>query len=248
MTSQQDRQRPPPDKYAKLIEKLKKLFSLANSANQHEAEAALGMANRLMTEHQIALADIDFSDSGSVTREDMELDGGRQSTWLASLAGNAAMLYDAQAFYYSGRSGPNLQLLFVGTPPDIAAAKMTFTYLHRSWQSIVKLDQQEYRPRNVRTFRRSHGIGFNAAIHKRVKELVEERQRNVRSATGRDLVVVKDAAVKEFLEDLNIKSRKPTGDNDKTGLYAGYQRGKEIPLHGAIEEEDKPLMLESRNR
>jgi hypothetical protein len=41
-----------PDR-SKLIERLKKLFALGQSTNQHEAELAMAKANEIMTEHQI---------------------------------------------------------------------------------------------------------------------------------------------------------------------------------------------------
>jgi hypothetical protein len=230
-----------PDR-SKLIERLKKLFALGQSTNQHEAELAMAKANEIMTEHQINAADINLEESGDVVRDDMVLSDGRRSTWLASLAEASAKLYDARAFYSGHHRGPGLKLIFIGRSADILASKMTFSHLYGSWKSIIDVDVHKHRPISTQTFKRSHGIGFTVAIDSRVNELVQKRKATVAKATGRDLVVVKEAAVNEFLDRMNIKENNPVKATDSSGVSAGYGRGKAIPLHGAIEDEEIPLL------
>ena len=42
-----------------IIEKIKKLLALANSSNEHEAALAASHAQRLLSEHNLAMADIE---------------------------------------------------------------------------------------------------------------------------------------------------------------------------------------------
>ena len=44
---------------APIIEKIKKLLALANSSNEHEAALAASHAQRLLSEHNLAMADIE---------------------------------------------------------------------------------------------------------------------------------------------------------------------------------------------
>ena len=146
----------------KIIEKLKKLFALGQSPNQHEAEAAMAKANEIMTEYQISATDIDLSEDGPVMREEYELDGFGGSSWVQVLADGAAKIYDAKCYRAAGRRR-NMILRFYGTPADILAAKMTFNHLFASWESIVKLamrNNQGMSSAEARSFRRAHGTGY----------------------------------------------------------------------------------------
>ena len=229
-------------KNEKMIEKLKKLFALGQSPNQHEAEAAMAKANEIMTEYQISATDVDLADDGDVVRQELELGEGKQSTWIQSLAMAAAKLYDGKCFYAARHDGPGLKLRFYGTKADILAAQMTFQHLYGSWKSIVALELSREAPMNTRTYKRAHGMGFTSAIDSRVKKLVQERQAKVKTATGRDLVVVKGAAVDNFLKDKKIGRKTSAPPRDTHGFASGYQRGQDIPLHGSLEKE-KPLMI-----
>lgn len=224
----------------KVIERLKKLFALGQSSNQHEAELAMAKANEIMTEYQISATDIDLEDDGEVVKEEMELEGGKHSTWLATLANSCARLYDARAYYAPRRYGSGLLLRFYGTPADIMAAKMTFNHLRASWESIVRMDM----PRLVdkKAFKRAHGMGFTQAIGVRVAQLVEARKAKVVSVTGRDLVLVKGAALDDFMSGVKIGKRNTANPRDANGYHAGHAAGSSIALSGAIEEE-KPLLL-----
>lgn len=229
------------NKKERMIELLRKLFALGQSPNQNEAEMAMAKANEIMTEYQISATDVDLADDGAVVREEMVLNDGRRHVWLQTLADAAAKLYDAKAFYNTHHCGPGLMLRFYGTPADILAAKMTFTHLYASWKSIVALAART-RDTDVRTYKRSHGIGFSSAIDVRVNELVAERQQKVISATGRDLVVVKGAALSDFMQGGKIKETRQSSRTDEYALHDGWSAGKSIPLHGALEKEH-PLQI-----
>lgn len=226
----------------KIIDRLKKLFALGQSSNQHEAELAMQKANEIMTEYQISATDIDLAEDGEVVREEMVVENGKRSTWLCALADACARLYDAKC-YYNSKATHGLNLRFYGTPADIMAAKMTFNHLYGSWQSIVKLAVAGYAGSvDTRVFKKSHGMGFTQAISGRVNELVEQRKAKVMSATGRDLVVVKGAAVEKFMEKIKIRSSRVGGNIHQGAASAGLAAGKAIPLHGAIQAE-KTLMI-----
>ena len=183
----------------KLLEKLQKLFALSKSDNQHEAELALAKVNQLMEDHQIGMTDIDlYDEGGSITEDEFVMEGVKPYTKnVLTLGAACAMFYNAQCLrIIKRRDSRGIRLRFVGTPTDIAAATATFNYLLNSWKSIANYDlkRSDYTG-NAKIFKNSHLFGFANAIYKRVETLLADRNGKVLAATGRDLVVVKNAAL-----------------------------------------------------
>lgn len=230
----------------KIIEKLKKLFALGTSPNHHEAEAALAKAAAIMTEHNISTADVDLSEQGGITEERMPAKGQEKTTWAFALADACGMLYGCQTLRM--RCAAQTQLRWVGTPLDVAAARMTFSHLMGSWRSIVKVD---FGNRNeialtMEKFKRSHLRGFYIAIARRVLSLVAKQKEVVHSATGRDLLVIKNAAINDFLSAEKIEEmRTRRTEVNREAFSAGLARGADIALHGAVEKNDGLKMIGS---
>ena len=223
----------------KLLEKLQKLFALSKSDNQHEAELALAKANKLMEEHQIGMSEVDlFEDGGSITENDVTIDGVKPYMKnIMVLSNAAAKFYNAKAVRMMVGHTPGVKLRFYGTPTDILAAKETFNYLLNSWKSISEHDMKitGYRG-HAKIFKNSHFFGFALAIEERVKELVAQRDINVKAATGRSLVVVKDAALNDYLKNIKMQTVKTAPKRFFRSAYsAGQISGQNIPLSGAIE-------------
>lgn len=234
----------------KIIEKLKKLFALGNSPNQHEAELAMKKASELMTEYQVNMTEIDLSEEGAAVKEDFDMKGADydRRIWVAVLAQSCAKLYDAECYSVSGKGWVQR---FYGTPVDIAAAKMTLEHLYKSWRSIVEHDWFNAINRadpdvSKMSFKASHGQGFACAIGRRIDQLVKERQAKVLSATGRDLVVVKSAAINDLRAGQKTRTKRNGSDVDPNAFNAGRQRGEVIPLHGGIEKSGATLAIGCR--
>lgn len=224
----------------RLIDLLKKLFAMGSSDNQHEAEVALAKANQIMQEHQIGMTDIDLSGDDAVVTCDLSTNESKQNVfWIMCLAEASALLYGGRSSRFKDCFG-GITLTFYGTGNDIEAAKMTFQYLLNSWKSIVSIDIRGIK--NKRGYKNSHGRGYALSILKRVKTLVAERNFAVKSATGRDLVLIKTQAVDAALT--GIKTQKPsTAAIDISGYRAGALRGDAIPLGGAIRHDDDCLQI-----
>jgi hypothetical protein len=226
----------------KLLEKLQKLFALSKSDNQHEAELALAKANKLMEDHQIGMTEIDlYDEGGSITENEFVMEGVKPySKNVLTLGSACAKFYNAECFRIKKRNDSRgVRLRFVGTPTDIAAATATFNYLLNSWKSIANYDlkKSDYSG-NAKIFKNSHLYGFSFAIYKRIETLLADRNCRVLATTGRDLVVVKNAALDDYMKNTKVKMSNPTMRNfSNLGYCAGDQSGKNIPLNGAIEQE-----------
>lgn len=247
MTSEQNKS--PPN--SKILERLKKLFALGQSSNQHEAELAMQKASELMAEHQIGMAQIDLHDDGDITKEEHFLpEGARMANWVLRLATACAVLYDAQCHRVIARGG--VKLRFYGTPTDISLAKATFDHLYGSWKAIVAHDLKKAKADAgvfgvQKSFRASHLVGYASAILARAKDLAKARQATVESATGRDLVLVKNAALDAFMQGVKARAATSSARICSAGFAAGKERGDSIPLGGSIGG-DQPLAIAHRAR
>jgi hypothetical protein len=224
----------------KLIDKLRKLFALGQSSNQHEAELAMQKANELMQAHQIAATDIDFREAGQIRTEDVTVDslsGVRH--WVYILCRASAFLYDGEAML---KSGSRSDVMFVGNKSDIEAMKMTHQHLFSSWKSIVEHDLDRakakslvpFTPAMTMKFKHGHGVGYSQAIMLRVQELVRERQVAVqaKTATGNSLVVVKNQAVSQYMAGNSSTKKTNSSSGSMAGVMAGHAAGNKVPLGG----------------
>jgi len=80
----------------KVIDKIKKLFALANceSASKNEAETALRMANKLLDKHSVSM--IDLADEDEVSFSFLE---GTNRKWVKGVFNIISKLYDCRYFY-----------------------------------------------------------------------------------------------------------------------------------------------------
>lgn len=236
------------EKRNSLLEKLKKLFALGKSSNQHEAELAMQKANDIMQEYQISATDVDLHDIGEYRIEGYIVEGTNGARhWIYILANAAAKLFDGRAARITQAPG-KMKLAFLGTETDIVAMRMTFEHLWKSWQSIYASDWAGIKAEAVKAnyempkgsesrsetmhFKQGHGTGFADAIDKRVDELVAARQGSVgMTATGRDLIVVKNKGLEDFAAGKLTQAEIVTSNGSAAGQLLGTAAGNRIPLN-----------------
>jgi hypothetical protein len=124
----------------KIVDKIKKLLRLAESADVNEAANAAGAAQRLMEEHRIdqAMIDIGETDGDGMEPEEVREFGeepleasGRLAQWKCQLAValsgvNACRCYLGKE--YAGRK-TKTKLCLVGRPSDVSTVRYLFEYL-----------------------------------------------------------------------------------------------------------------------
>lgn len=238
------------DDREKMLDKLKKLFALGNSPNQHEAEAALRKANEIMQQYQIDHAEVDMREMGSIGASDTftVANAGGARHWVWVLGHAAARMFDGAALH-AGVTG-EMKLRFVGTRQDMEATKMLFEHLWKSWLSIVEADLRSekqrvkeltigdfyWSPSSTMRYKHGHGIGFAGAIAHRVSEIVKARQQEVsKTVTGRDLIVVKGQQLAVWMAaNSRTGGSGSSSSGSSAGRSAGMAAGEKIPLGGAV--------------
>ena len=235
----------------KVIKRIKKLFALSSSPNQHEAEAALTRANDLMEKHQLEFTDLALIelkhgvDSLDCTLGEVD----RKDSWYVGLANTIAEFYDGRALVYTHYTS-GIKIQFAGHGQDLVAMKFTFLQLVMAWRSIHANDSKilkrkwtqlgdHWTSRVDRDFKVGHGLAFALAIQERCEVLKRKRKETVMagSTRGTELVVAKEANIAAWLVSKGIRTKTLRGSiGSSIGRKLGKEAGANIPLAGAVKE------------
>jgi len=161
----------------KIVDKVKKLLRLAESADVNEAAAAAGAAQRLMEEHRIDQAMIDVSEDAGDGVEDEEIhnsgdepleESGRLANWKTQLAVAIAGLNGCRVYLGRGYSTGTRQttLCLVGRPSDVASVRYLFSYLTGEIERLCKRNGRGL----GRTWANSFRMGAVHTVRKRLRE------------------------------------------------------------------------------
>jgi hypothetical protein len=220
-----------------IISRITKLLALSKSSNVHEAELAMEKANELMTKHQITMAQV-MSDqtpsNNTVTGVWYKVPDLKMKLKFVQIIGLAAAeLFDC-TILVMGSELHQTSIYFIGTPADIELSKSMFEFLWLTWKTEVAVDLTlaksrstfRFSPSDTMKFRQGHGVGFSMTVRNRVLALVHRRHAEVQcsSKSGKELVLVKSTAVKEFA---NVASNgaKAKRTRSSVGSQSGYESG-----------------------
>jgi hypothetical protein len=242
----------------KVVDKIRKLLRLAESADVNEAAAAAGAAQRLMEEHRIDQAMISLDDDesdGTPDEEDIRSwadepleSSGRLPGWKSQLAVAIAGVNGCQVFLGRAYKGddydhPQTTLCLVGRPSDVASVRYLFAYLTKEIDRLCKLHGRGL----GRTWANSFRVGAVHTVRKRLKQAQEKARLDARSKLkGKgttalaklDLALARvdkraleaEAWMKEHLKLTSARSSRTRRDWD--AYAAGKRAGGSIDLSG----------------
>ena len=122
---------PPAKELERIIRKIKHCLALANSANEHEAAAAMRQARKLMQKYRITDTDIQISD---VHKTESDHGTARRPGWDRTLSGVVAKAFNCQAFtqqrWVRDPGKWRAIVMFVGVAPAPEIAKYAYDALH----------------------------------------------------------------------------------------------------------------------
>jgi len=181
-----------------VIEKIKKLLALAHSSNEHEAALAAGHAQRLLAEHNLAMADIvavhrpDKADTIETTVSKS------LPKWLRHLSAGVSSAFDCQAVHHPATG----KMTFIGVGADVQVAVYTFTYLDRTVRILCSTYMKQYATgavanRHRELMRHSYFLGAITTITARLRE-----QKIKTPVTTGALVPVKEGLIKQALSEI----------------------------------------------
>ena len=204
-----------------IVEKIRKLLALANSANEHEAALAATHAQRLLSEHNLAMADIETKQHLQAA-DRVETSVARTlPKWTRNLSGGICAAFDCQAIHHPARG----KMTFIGVGADVQIAVYTFSYLdstvRRLCSGYMKLHVDVNLPaRSRELMRQSYYLGAVSTINSQLL-----RQKVQTPVTPGALVPVKQELIRKAMSELG-PIRTVHGRKSYINSHA-YSRGQE---------------------
>lgn len=232
----------------KIVEKIKKLLSLANSSNEYEARLAAERANELLVRNQLSMQDI------TRPTEDYGSKIIRDAFWAETEDKYVTSILRAhffvEAFEHIGSERhPTARcrrrcLTFVGSKENVEIAEYVYHFLMMEFKFLWKAYKIESRS-NERS-RQSYYLGlFNG-----LQEQLTVRRKEVEREVG--LMVVKDKGLEKYMcqNHSGVKSTKASvNDRDADARFAGFEKGKEMQIRRGLGEKQsmgKVLQINGR--
>ena len=227
------------DNKSPIIEKIKKLLALANSSNEHEAALAASHAQRLLSEHNLAMADIDASHKpDKADRVEMKLSK-TLPKWLRHLTAGVSAAFDCQAVHHPATG----KMSFIGVGADVQVALYTFAYLERTVRQLCSDYMKQHvgaslANRHRELHRQSYYLGAVSTVNSRLS-----RQKVVTPITTGALVLVKEGLIRQAMSEIGklrtVKSRKSYING--AAYTKGQIDGKGVGIHHGIGAGGKPV-------
>jgi hypothetical protein len=227
-----------------IIDRIRKLLALADASrnpNEAEAEAAMRMATRLLSQNNLDLSDVTTDhdpNNQPVGEHPVPCSRAPAETWKAILANSTAPLYYAKVY----RHGDELR--YVGRPHNTIVASEMTAYLIRAIdrlaeQALASAMFSARPPKNDALFLRSFREGATSRLYHRIAEMIKERDTApIASSTGTTLPALAAselALVDDYLQAKNLsKARRSARKTDQRAYFQGNDAATTIGLHSQV--------------
>lgn len=225
----------------KILDKIKKCLALSASSNEHEAEAALRQARKLMEAHDIT--EVDVLAAQAAERRTKAGAARRPSNWETMLGSKVAAAFGCRMIFIGGGRGMAGDWCFIGCGINPEIADYAFTVLQRQ-------------------VKRARGEHIKTRL-KRCKLATKTRRADlfcegwVRSVAGAIEVFAQTdgqtGAVEAYvaanyptlgnLKSLDRNDGRRLSDHEHNDYAAGHRSGKDVQLNRGIRGADQHLAL-----
>jgi len=221
-----------------IIDKIKKLLALANSSNEHEAALAAGHAQRLLSEHNLAMADIEASHKPDKADTVETATAKNLPKWTRHLSAGVSSAFDCQAIHHPATG----KMSFIGVGADAQVAAYTFTYLDRTIRKLcsvyMKLNGSTIATgRQRELIRHSYYLGAVSTINRQLQD-----QKKQSPTTPGALVPVKEGLIKKTMGEMGairtVRSR--ASYINSTAYSQGQADGQQVGIHKGVQHSSKP--------
>jgi len=223
----------------KVIEKVKKLFALSKSSNEHEAALAASKAMELLAEHNLSISDVEIKAKESADVLTIPC-AKTMALWNLQILNAVKRAFNCEAFTY-GRAG---KVTFVGIGQDVEVASYTYIYLFTTVTRIAdeyaaKISQKD-REDNLldlrKQARRDQKFSFQMGCAAAIKEKLVATKAAMPTECFA-LIPVKDALIaKTIKEQFNVKSESvsTTRRQSSAGYADGLAAGAKITVNPGV--------------
>jgi len=215
-----------------IVEKIKKLLALANSNNEHEAALAASHAQRLLAEHNLAMADIEASNRPDKADKVETAVSKTLPKWMRHLSAGVSSAFDCQAIHHPATG----KMTFIGVGADVQIAAYTFTYLDRTVRKLCSTYMKGHvsgtaADRHRELMRHSYYLGAVSTITIRLRE-----QKVQTPVTTGALVLVKEGLIRQAMNEIGkvrtMRSRRSYINSD--AYSKGQADGNQVGINHGI--------------
>ena len=215
----------------------------ANGCTEAEAIAAAEKVRQLLTEYNISMSQVDLDES---TCEEMLLPMNNSNSTKRCVHA-VTTFTDVKAWIRVERAGSVLHLF--GLPSDVQVCE---------WLLKVVLNAMEAEKRRFVVSNRRRGnpvghegsnsfkLGFSLRIQDRLKAMKFASTQEVKTASGRDLMVVKNAVVQAQFNKLGLRLRSSgyrATVRDRDSFEKGKEAGDRVGLNRPIAQSSQQLRI-----
>ena len=239
-----------------VLVRIKKLLALATSSNPNEAALAASKAQALLTQHNIAMAQVEAVDlrKEGVDRfdwADVVFPSNKSTQWRSTLFGAVAETTYCKCWIEKVRTGGKYDSIgrwkagtirkatIIGRPSDVEVAKYLFIYLANAIQreaaSHAKAEARPWVKGEAAHLRASFLKGMATVVHHRLMTEWKEARQNAEATNA--LVVVREGELTDWMEKHNIKFSKSKNyfrGADAASYYAGAAAGRDLSLSKGV--------------
>lgn len=219
-----------------LIQRIKKLLSLATSQNDFEAKAAADKANELLVKHNLSMQELsdvekDYT-ANSVVRAkyklsvEEELVGGLMQNFFVIALRNVVKWDLVNGIFPRA----TVRLTLIGERGNVAIAKFAFEFLlkHGKKEFLARKKAKLLKEKDRKSFFTGYVLGLDQQF-KSTRKKVE---------TGAGLVVVVDPGIEKWARaEFGKFGSSPPGASFGNGHDIGFEVGKETRLQRAVPSE-----------
>lgn len=218
----------------KIIERVKKLLSLANSNNVNESESAMLKAQELMAKYKLSIKDIDVKEKNNEVVDIIsDFEYTIRSQWKGTVAlvigENFGCHVYANVVYKNGRKN-RLKVCFIGEEENVEIVKIVYEYALKVCDERISKIQKDYKKKGLSTtgIPQSYGIGFATGLKAKYSEQLKANQ-------DWGLVVVKSKDVIEYTKNKKLsKSNARTRYRENEHYSSGYTDGKNFTTNNVL--------------
>jgi len=218
----------------KAIDRIRKLLEMTtdNGCTEAEAVTAAERVAAIMTENNIAMADIEACDQASPEYDFGELVDPTNAKVLHGTINATAVAIGYFTDTVAWRRGSTL--CFYGATVDVEVA----LYFAHMFRNVSEMELRAARKASSATIKRaSYLAGFGARVSARLRAIKHEQDGIARNSTGRDIVISKKRTVEENYREatgskLPVPKRQPRKrdleswvEGEKAGARVAIARG-----------------------
>jgi hypothetical protein len=228
-----------------VLSKVRKLFSLCNSPNEHEAALATAKARELLFRYNLTVADLPENEmKAAMGAAESSVEMGKViRNWVKGLLIHVARGFDCEHVIRRRHGCPTV-LSFIGMPSDAEVAVYTFHFLYRQLDHLADQALPKLKRENRGWSTASLRCAYLDGAVKRIGEKFQEQTRSIRDAERhgcKDLVVLKNQMIKQYMASAfdGIKTEYGRRRAVSAGAFEkGYRDAGAVTLRRGIDHED----------